>query len=139
MVVYILIALLLLSLISAGIRDYLKKNIGGLYMIVGGLMGILFLSISFLVYPKLPSVSSQTGAQVPGITDPLFLAFAVLMNMGIFIAGWKYKHLLQESDRAFYIAYILLILSIIISIVLMLNVVIAPIKYFKETRYQYYK
>lgn len=127
MLLYIFIGLFLLALISSKIRDYLKRWLGGLYMVIGGIMGALTLIMSFLVYPKLSLIANQANAQILGIEKIIYLAIAFLMNLGIFVIGWKYKNLLQRSDRVFYLAYILVVISVVISIVLIMNAVIAPI------------
>lgn len=125
--IYIFIVLFILALVSSKIRNYLKRWLGGLYMVIGGFMGIVILIMSFGIYPKLFLIANQTDAQVLGIGNMLSLAIAFLINLGIFITGWKYKNLLQGSDRAFYIAYILVVISIVISITLIIGAVIAPI------------
>lgn len=85
------------------------------------------LIMSFLVYPKLSLIANQADAQVLGIDKIIYLAIAFLMNLGIFVIGWRYKNLLRRSDRVFYLAYILVVISVVISIVLIMNAVIAPI------------
>lgn len=127
MLLYIFIGLFLLALVSSKIRDYLKRWLGGLYMVIGGIMGVLTLIMSFLVYPKLSLIANQANAQVLGIEKIIYLAIAFLMNLGIFVTGWKYKNLLQRSDKVFYLAYILVVISVVISFILIINAVIAPI------------
>lgn len=127
MLLYIFIGLFLLALVSSKIRDYLKRWLGGLYMVIGGIMGVLTLIMSFLVYPKLSLIANQVDAQVLGIEKIIYLAIAFLMNLGIFVIGWKYKNLLRRSDKVFYLAYILVVISVVISFILIINAVIAPI------------